>query len=106
VAKYSKGDCRALVESKTLTIGPRRPQFKLGGIGGTLGMTKDDPRYFPGPEPFRRERRAIGAEFRRVYGKAAYEAMREAMRPAGGQALFAAFVIRFEEDRRKFKKIA
>lgn len=92
--KYSPDDYRSHKPGNVLTVGPRPYRPKIG-----RGLGKDyNPNYIPAPEPHRHERRAIGAAFRRKYGRAEYEAMRAIRRQVGGRVIALTMLKRFEKD--------
>jgi len=74
-----------------MSVGPRT--IRLRGI-----FARPDPRYRCGDPPYRKERRAIGAAYRSIYGKEAFLEMKRKNRKNGGRTIAAMMIARINES--------
>lgn len=102
MAKYAKNDYRSKKPGNVMTIGPRDYRPRVGfGLKSYV-----NPNYIPASAPHRHERRAIGAAYRKTYGKSEYLKMKAAIKKHGGLNVAMAMIERMKQDEKaKAKEI-
>lgn len=97
MAKYGKNDYRSKKPGNVMTIGPRDYRPRAGfGLKSYVNSN-----YIPAPAPHRHERRAIGAAYRKVYGKAEYLKMKAEVKKHGGLNVALAMIERMNQDKKR-----